>query len=169
MHDKEITNSSDISDILSLPNAGRIIAFDIGTKRLGIAVSDEFQLTVRPLPVIARKGWKDLLTKAKTLIVEYDAAALVLGLPYKFDGAESEMTADVRRLHRNFSLSLSIPVFLQDERLSSRAAHQRLHEQGFTLKEIIKKIDSEAAMIILGDFLELKESLRKRHADESFE
>ena len=141
MQDKQITNQTNISDILSVPATGRIIALDIGTKRLGVAICDEFQITVRPLPTITRKSWKELLKKIISLIEEYDAVALVLGLPYKFDGSESYMSEDVRRLHRNFSLSLQIPVFLQDERLSSRSAHERLYEQGYNLPEIIKMID----------------------------
>ena len=161
MQDKQITNSPDISDILSVPSTGRIIALDIGTKRLGVAICDEMQVTVRVLPVIIRSNWKELLKKVILLINEYDAVALVLGLPYNFDGTESYMSEDARRLHRNFSLSLSIPIFLQDERLSSRSAHERLYEKGYKLKEIIKMIDSEAATIILSDFLELKESLER--------
>jgi putative holliday junction resolvase len=162
VQDKQITNSLDISDILSVPATGRIVALDIGTKRLGVAICDEFQVTVRPLPVIERKSWKELLKIVILLIKEYDAVALVLGLPYNFDGTESYMSVDARRLHRNFSLSLSIPVLLQDERLSSRSAHERLYEKGYNLKEILKMIDSEAATIILSDFLELKESLYKK-------
>ena len=161
VQDKQITNQTNISDILSVPTTGRVIALDIGTKRLGVAICDEFQVTVRPLSVIPRKSWKELLKKIISLITEYDAVALVLGLPYKFDGTESAMSADARRLHRNFSFSLEIPVLLQDERLSSRAAHERLYEKGYNLQEIIKMIDSEAATIILSDFLELKEYLRK--------
>lgn len=161
MQDKQITNPSEVSELLSVPQTGRILALDIGTKKIGVAVCDEMQMTVRALPVIARKSWKELLVKVASLIEEFDAIALVLGLPYNFDGAENEMTADVRRLHRNFSLSLEIPVFMQDERLTTRTASDRLHEQGYNFKEILKRLDSEAAKIILSEFIELKESLRR--------
>jgi putative Holliday junction resolvase len=167
VQDKQITNSPNISDILSVPSGGRVIALDIGTKRFGVAVCDELQVTVRPLPVIRRKSWKELLITINSLITEFDAVALVLGLPYNFDGSESEMSIDARRLHRNFSLSLPIPVFLQDERLSSRSAHERLHQRGYNLREIMKMIDSEAASIILSDFLELKESIKKNNLNIS--
>lgn len=167
MQDKQITNSSDISELLSVPSAGRIISLDIGTKRIGAAVSDELQITVRPLPVILRKSWKELLKTVIGLIGEFDAVALVLGLPYNFYGGENEISPDVRRLRRNFSLSFKIPVFLQDERLSSRSASDRLYERGYDFAGIRARIDSEAATIILSDFLELKESLhRKRQNGE---
>jgi putative holliday junction resolvase len=161
VQDKQITNPSEVSELLSVPQAGRIIALDIGTKKIGVAVCDEMQIAVRALPVIPRKSWKELLKTVVSLIEEYDAIALVLGLPYNFDGAENEMTTDVRRLHRNFSLSLKIPVFMQDERLTTRTASDRLHEQGYNFKEILKRLDSEAAKIILSEFIELKEALRR--------
>jgi putative holliday junction resolvase len=156
VQDKQITNQN----ILSLYSEGRIIALDIGTKKVGVAVCDELQITVRPLPLIKRKSWKELLKQIILLIEEFDAVALVLGLPYNFDGSESEMSAEARKLHRNFSLSLQIPVFLQDERLTSKSAQQNLYDRGFEMKEILKQIDSEAATIILEDFLALKAELK---------
>lgn len=158
MQDKEITNSSNISN---LSPKGRIIALDLGMTKIGVAVSDELQITVRALPKIIRKSWKDLLKQIISLIEDFDAIALVLGLPLEFDGTESEMSQEARRLHRNFSLSLKIPVFLQDERLSSKSAQQNLYDQGLEMKEIAKRLDSEAAVVILSDFLALKEELQK--------
>jgi len=153
VQDKQITNSFDISDILSVPTAGRIIALDIGTKRLGAAVSDELQITVRPVKTLQRIGWKKLLLQIKVILAEFDAAALVLGLPYNFDGTESGMSQEARRLARNFSLSLKTPVFLQDERATSYAARGELWKRGFSGKEMRDKVDGEAAAYILSDFL----------------
>ena len=158
MQDKEITNSTNISN---LSPKGRIISLDLGMTKIGVAVSDELQITVRALPKIIRKGWKDLLKQIISLIEDFDAIALVLGLPLEFDGTESEMSQEARRLHRNFSLSLKIPIFLQDERLSSKSAQQNLYDQGLELKEIAKRLDSEAAVVILSDFLALKEERQK--------
>lgn len=162
MQDKQITNPPDISDISLVPAEGRIVALDIGTKRVGVAVCDERQIAIRPLPVVLRRSWKELLKRISAFIEEFDAIALVLGLPYNFDGSESDMSFEARRLARNFSLSLSIPVFLQDERLTSKSAQQNLYDRGFTMREIYKRIDSEAATIILSDFLALKDEMLKR-------
>lgn len=162
MQEKQITNPPDISNIFHVPDRGRVIALDIGTKRIGVAVCDELQVTVRRLNVVPRKSWKELLKTISGLIVEFDAVALVLGLPVNFDASENEMSTDARRLARNFSLSLTVPVFLQDERLTSKSAQQQLYETGHTLREIRQKIDSEAATIILSDFLILKEELKIR-------
>jgi putative Holliday junction resolvase len=159
VQDKQITNSPNISDISLVPSEGRVLALDIGTKRIGVAVCDELQIAIRPLQVIERRSWKELLKKIFALIEEFDAVALVLGLPYNFDGSESEMSKEVRRLARNFSLSLPIPVFLEDERLTSKSAQQSLHDRGFNEQEIRQRIDSEAATIILSDFLVYKEEV----------
>lgn len=140
-------------DDVPVPAKGRIIAIDPGTKRCGVAVCDELRLTTRPLSFIKRTSWKKLLVDVKQIVSEFDAKALVIGLPLSTDGSESEMSTEARRLARNFSLSLDIPVFLQDERVTSYEAKFRLWEQGKTLKETRTLVDSEAAAIILSDFL----------------
>ena len=137
-----------------MPAVGRILAIDPGTKRCGVAVCDELRVTTRPLDVIQRTSWKKLLSNIKNLISEFDAAALVIGLPLESDGAESEMSAEARRMARNFALSLEVPVFLQDERVTSYEAKSRLWEQGKTVKESRALVDSESASIILADFLD---------------
>ncbi len=162
MQDNQITNSPNVFDISQAPPVGRIVALDLGTKRIGVAVCDELQMVVRPLKFLRRGNWKELLKNIQLLIEEFDAVTLVLGLPYNFDGSETEMSVEARKLARNFSLSLSIPVFLQDERLTSKSAQQNLYDGGFSEKEIRRLIDSEAATIILSDFLTLKEELKRR-------
>jgi putative Holliday junction resolvase len=156
---KEITNSDAFTDISRAPASGRIVALDIGTKHIGVAVCDELQFTVRGVRSIKRSNWKALLSETRNILNEFDAGALVLGLPLNFDGSESEMSADARRLARNYSLSIEIPVFLQDERVTSIAARENLHERGLSLKEIFKRVDAEAAAIILSDFLDVKRGL----------
>lgn len=162
MQDKDTTNPIDFTDISKAPSPGRIVALDIGTKKVGVAVSDELQITARPVCVIRRTGWKKFLKEIIELLADFDAKALVLGLPYNFDGTESEMSEEARRLARNFSLSLDIPVFLHDERLSSYAARGYLWRMGLSEKEVRRRVDSEAATVILGDFLELKNQKGKK-------
>ncbi len=146
-------NKTTNPDEVPVPAEGRIIAIDPGTKRCGVAICDELRVTTRPLAMIERKSWKKLLLDVKQVVSDFDAKALVIGLPLNTDGTESEMSAEARRLARNFTLSLDIPVFLQDERVTSYEAKSRLWEQGKTLKEARGLVDSEAAAIILSDFL----------------
>ena len=133
--------------------AGRLLALDLGEKRVGVAVSDELRLTVRPLPYLRRTNWKQLLGDVAALLQRFDARALVIGLPLGLEGAEGEAAGNVRRLARNFELSLKVPVFLQDERLTSRAAEESLRAGGLREECLRERVDSEAAAIILRDFL----------------
>lgn len=166
MQEKETINPTDFTDVFHAPETGRIVALDIGMKRFGVAVCDELQFTTRPVGAIKRTGWKKVLKEIISILENFDAVALVLGLPYNFDGSESEMSTEVRRLAQNFSLSLKIPVFLQDERVTSIEAKNLLYEQGYSEREILKRIDSEAAAIILNDFLSRREEEEKRRKGE---
>jgi putative Holliday junction resolvase len=133
--------------------AGPILALDLGQKLVGAAVSDELLITIKRLDPIKRSNWKQLLMDIQTLIRSYDAKTLVLGLPLRLDGTKGDAAEGVIHLARNFSLSLLIPVFLQDERLTSREAETTLKAAGHNQFEVAKLIDSEAAALILRDFL----------------
>ena len=156
---KETTNDQEFTDVLRAPRSGKLLALDPGTKRIGVAVSDELQFTVRPVCVIERTSWKKVLKQIISLLEEFDAVALILGLPYNTDGTESDMSREARRLARNFSLSLSVPVLLQDERLTSYDAKGYLWKTGLSEKEARKMVDSQAAAIILSDFIELRNQM----------
>ena len=154
MQQKETTNPAPLADVFAVPSEGRILAIDPGTKRCGVAICDEMRVTTRPLPLINRTSWKKLLSNIKQIVSDYDAKALVIGLPLRTDGTESEMSTEARSMARKFLLSLDIPVFLQDERVTSYEAKSRLWEQGRSVAESRKLVDSEAAAIILSDFLD---------------
>jgi len=155
---KETVNNIVPADLSRLPAAGRILGLDPGTKRCGVAVCDELRVTTRPLAAIHRTSWKKLLSNIKQIVSDFDAKALVVGLPLESDGTESEMSREARELARKFSLSLDVPVFLQDERVTSYEAKARLWAQGRTIKETRAMVDSGAAAIILSDFLSRSES-----------
>lgn len=129
------------------------MALDIGGKRVGVAISDESRLSIRPLPAIQRQSWKKLLKSVVELVVTFDAKAVVLGLPLRLDGTEGDATAEIRRLFANFQASLEIPVFLQDERLTSQAAEAKLAAEGRSREESRRMVDGEAAVLILRDFI----------------
>jgi putative Holliday junction resolvase len=132
---------------------GRLLSLDLGTKRVGVAVSDELRLTVQPLPPLRRSNWKTLLRQISELRHSFDAQGVVIGLPLKLDGTEGDAAQEARRIARNLSLSLPVPVHLQDERLTSRAAEETLRAAGVRGRALDARIDSEAAAIILRDFI----------------
>jgi len=153
VQEKETINSSLFTDTATAPRVGRIIALDPGTKFIGVAVSDELQLISTPLKTIERRSWKKTLVDVKDIIEQFDAVSLVVGLPLNTDGTESEMSREARGMARNFSLSLDIPVYLQDERVTSYEARRRLWERGIAPNDTKRLVDSEAAAIILSDFI----------------
>jgi len=140
-----------VDDVTTPP--GRLMAIDLGSKRVGVAVSDELRMTVTPLERIERRSWKDLLRRAAALIEDYDARALVIGLPLSLDGEENSAAQEAKRIAENFRKSLNVPVFLQDERLTTAAAESELRASGVKATEVEKRIDSESAAIILRDFI----------------
>jgi putative Holliday junction resolvase len=132
---------------------GRVLAIDIGSKRVGLAISDESRLSVRPLPALPRTPWKRLVASLATTCEQFDVRSIVLGLPLRLDGSEGDAALEARRVARNLELSLKLPLFLQDERFTSKTAEASLLAHGVDAAEISKRVDSEAASIILSDFL----------------
>lgn len=119
---------------------------------MGVAVCDELRLTVRPLDAIERRSWKDLLQRVMDQIENFGAVGLVIGLPLNIDGSEGDASRTAREVAAKFRLSIKLPVYLQDERLTTEEAKSRLRASGKTL-EIDQRVDSEAAAIILRDFI----------------
>jgi putative holliday junction resolvase len=156
MQETETTNLPDFSDISRCSDKGRVLSLDLGTKKVGVASCDITQTVVKPHPNLKRTAWKLFLITIKEHIKELDAVALVLGLPINLDDSDNLMSLDAKRLARNFTLSLDIPVFLQDERVTTLAAGENLYDLGIHGKKRLARIDSEAACLILIDFLDMK-------------
>jgi len=146
-------NRGDLTDASSTISAGRLLALDLGEKRVGVAVCDEMRVTVRPLSFLPRTNWKELLRAVRELVQGFDAQGLVIGLPLNMDGTDGPAAKEARRLGGSFELSLRVPVHLQDERLSSHSAEEALRAAGHSDADFRKRVDSEAAAIILRDFL----------------
>ena len=152
MPEKESTLTENQSEVRP-PAPGRVLALDLGTRRVGVAVSDELRVTARTLPALRRTSWKQLLRAVAELRERFDAQRLVIGLPLRLDGTEGDAASEARRLARNFELSLGVPVSLQDERLTSRDAEESLRAAGLAAREIKERVDSEAALYILRDYI----------------
>jgi putative Holliday junction resolvase len=135
------------------------LGLDLGQKRVGLAVSDELRVSIRPLPPISRTSWKKLLASVSKIVTDFDARGLVIGLPLRLDGSEGDAATEARRIARNFELSLTIPVHLQDERLTSWTAEEELLRAGHSGDALRARVDSAAAETILRDFISSKQSL----------
>ena len=132
---------------------GPILALDLGEKVVGAALSDERLITTKRLPPLKRSNWKKLLQDVRGLIEGFDAQTIVVGLPLSMDGSEGEAALKVRQVAFNLARSVRQPVYLQDERLTSVEATENLKAEGVKPEDVPALIDSEAASLILRDFL----------------
>lgn len=132
----------------------RYLAIDHGQKRTGLALCDAGETVVSPLRVL--EGGGDLIAQIREAAAEYQAEALVVGLPYNMDGTEGPRAAEVRRFAEALKAATGLPVEFFDERLSSFEARGKLAGRDLTRKGKKKRIDAMAAADILQGFLEAK-------------
>src|SRR4026208_1819255 len=104
-------NAGDSTQMGKRTEGGRLLAIDMGAKRVGVAVSDELGMTVRPVTTIERRSWKKLLQSIIEQIENFDARGLVGGLPLNLDGSEGPAAQEARQVAAKFELSLKIPVY----------------------------------------------------------
>lgn len=134
----------------------RYLAVDYGTKRTGLAICDAAETIASPLKTIY--GQKELLKKIAEVIEAESVEAVVLGLPLNMTGSESAQTRLVREFGKQLEGFLDVPVLLQDERLSSFGAAEKLAEANLTKGKMRQRLDAVAAAEILEAFLEQKRS-----------
>lgn len=131
----------------------RYIAFDIGDRRIGVAVSDPFNSYALPSQTYVRKGFAADIAALMALAAEKGATDIVCGLPVNADGTPSEQTEKTERFIRALEEAFGKEVFREDERYTSIVAHEQLHESGRHAKEHKKYVDALAAASILDGFL----------------
>ena len=107
---------------------------------------------------LRRRGGGLLLTTLDWALIEtWKPCGLVIGLPLSLDGAERSAAKETRTIAEKFQRSLGVPIYLQDERLTTFAAESEMKSRGRSEPEIKREVDSEAAAIILRDFIEARE------------
>lgn len=132
----------------------RIIAFDIGDKRIGVAVTDPFNEYAMPADTYWRT--KNMFLDAENLVKlakERDVGTIVCGLPVNFDGSESVQTAKTMRFINALKERTDIPVELEDERFTTMQARDILIEEGVRREKRKNTVDSIAASYILDGYL----------------
>ena len=132
---------------------GRILALDLGKRRVGSAVSDELGITAQGLDCFEIRGRQDLLAKIKGYQQRFPITAIVLGRPSHLDGSPTDLSRMVDETRDFLEKTLQLPVHLYDERFTSKIAQQSLHQSGIKLKNNKHLLDKTAATIILTDYL----------------
>jgi putative holliday junction resolvase len=128
---------------------GTVLAFDFGTRRIGVAVGEMMLGTARPLTTISAEANEVRFNAIAKLIGEWSPTRLVVGLPLSLDGEAHEMTERCRRFARQLEGRFRLPVVLVDERLTSTSADERLRNQGRDWRSRKAAVDAEAAAILL--------------------
>ena len=132
----------------------RVMALDVGDKKIGVAVSDALLLTAQGRPTLHRTSWEADLQYLRKRVEDDEVSKIVVGKPLHMDGRDSPQSRKVAKFAMKLSKSLSLPVILWDERLTSFAAEQHLQEAGLNWRNRRKHVDKVAAMFILQDYLD---------------
>ena len=136
----------------------RFVGLDVGTKRLGVALSDEMGWTAQPFAVIEGKSPGGMTAKLKTLMAAYSLDAVIIGLPLNMNGTEGPSAELARKLAECVEREMQVKVVLWDERLTTVAAERVLLEGDVRRKKRKENIDKIAAAMILQGWLDGRES-----------
>ena len=151
----------DIADFsAALPLGAALAGLDLGTKTIGVAVSDRMLSVATPLETIKRRKFTQDATALQGLLEAREIGGLVLGLPRNMDGSEGPRCQSTRAFARNFDRLHPLPITFWDERLSTVAAEKALLEADTTRKRRAEVIDHVAAGYILQGALDRLAVLR---------
>jgi putative Holliday junction resolvase len=137
----------------------RYLALDVGSKRIGVAVSDELGLTAQPvLTLERRRSPREDLRSLGRLARRFGVAGIVVGNPLHLSGEQSPRSAKTQAFAAELGTLTGLPIHLWDERLTTREAHHILYEAGRPRQEHSRVVDQVAATLILQSFLDERQA-----------
>jgi len=140
-------------------NAMIIVALDIGSVRIGVAVCDELEQLASPHGTIQRTPTAAALDAVARVVTDTGAQRVVVGLPVSFDGALHAQARSVLAFGKKVRGRLAAPLVYADETLSSVRAEEALRAAGVRPERIRERIDAAAAAVILQDYLETRRTI----------
>jgi putative Holliday junction resolvase len=132
----------------------RIMALDVGSRRIGVAISDPLGITAQGLDTIQRQNKRRDLEALRRLLAEYQIKEIVVGLPLRLSGAEGTQSEKMRRFAEDLESHFGVTVHLWDERWTSTEANRLLRETDLSIEKRAKAVDRMAATLILQSWLE---------------
>ena len=132
-----------------LSNGSRLLGIDLGTKMIGIAISDYNQKIATPLQTLDKSKQGKLIDELENIISEYDIKGIIIGNPINMDGTYGKSSQSAKDIAINISNKIDIPVSLWDERLSTVGAFNLSSELDINVSKREKGIDKFAAAFIL--------------------
>jgi putative Holliday junction resolvase len=132
----------------------RYLALDHGTKRIGVAVSDELKMIAQPLEYIPTEPFDAFLTRLKQLLVEKEVERMFIGMPRNMDGSYGPAAEKVREFIAVLKAEITTPIQTLDERLTSAQANRVLLQGNVRRADRKEKVDAMAAAILLQSYLD---------------
>ena len=132
----------------------RILALDHGTKRIGVAVSDELKMIAQPLEFIPAEPFADVLERLKEIILQKEVELILVGMPRNMDGSYGPAALKVREFVAVLKDKIAVPIQTWDERLTSAQAQRFLIQGGVRREQRKQKVDKTAAAILLQSYLD---------------
>ena len=132
----------------------RILALDHGTRRIGVAVSDETKTIAQPLEYILAEPFADFLKRLNEILLTKEIELILIGLPRNMDGSYGPAAEKVRAFVTTLKTTIIIPIKLWDERLTSSQANKILIQGGVRRDKRKEKVDKMAAAILLQSYLD---------------
>jgi putative holliday junction resolvase len=134
--------------------SGRVLGLDVGSRRIGLAVSDPLGITAQGLETLQRKNKRQDFERLSQIIRAYDVKEIVVGLPLRMSGAEGTQAGKMQEFAAELRKRFSMPVHLWDERLTSAEANRLLRETDLSIEKRGKAVDRMAAVLILQGWME---------------
>ncbi len=132
----------------------RILGLDHGTKRVGVAVSDELHMIALPLEYIAPEPFADFLARLKEILREKEIELILIGMPRNMDGSYGPAALKVQEFAAALKDAVAVPLKLWDERLTTTQAQKFLIQGGMRRDKRKEKVDQTAAAILLQSYLD---------------
>ncbi|MGB7318100.1 MAG: Holliday junction resolvase RuvX [Planktotalea sp.] len=145
----------------ALPARRALVGLDLGTKTIGVAVSDGLLSVATPLETIKRSKYTADASRLEDILAAREIGGIVLGLPFNMDGSEGPRCQSTRAFARNFARQSELPITYWDERLSTVAAERALLEADTSRKRRAEVIDHVAASYILQGVLDRLGHMRR--------
>jgi putative holliday junction resolvase len=139
---------------------GRILGLDVGTRRIGVAVTDPLGITAQGLETLERQNKRYDFEYLRRLIRDYEIKEIVVGLPLRMSGAEGTQSEKMRVFAEDLHKKFRLPVHLWDERLTSAEANRFLRETDLSIEKRGKAVDRMAAVLILQGWMEQQSRIR---------
>lgn len=156
-YNREVPSEPTLSGNLSRPRSiRRVLGLDVGSKRIGLAISDPLGITAQGLETLQRQNKRLDFGQLEKVISDYEVSEIVVGYPLRMSGAEGIQAEKMQRFAEELRQRFPVPVHLWDERLSSAQANRLLRETDMSIKRRGQVVDQMAAVLILQSWMDAR-------------